>query len=123
MTVSETSLRLLSKLKERGCTVGRGYNLASVSGALDPQKLPTPHGLSMNAYNTFRHNRILVNGGILIGDDSSNVVVEGNEIEYPGGWRGPGLPQHFHETTIPWLWWGGPSLRSWACGGSLCISL
>ena len=73
-----------------GYDFGRGYNLASVSGAFDGEKHNSPGALSMNSFNVFRGNRILANGGILIAGDSSNTVVEGNVIEYPGGYRGQG---------------------------------
>ena len=71
-----------------GYDFGRGYNLASVSGAFDGEKHSSPDALSMNSFNIFRSNRILANGGILVAGDSSNTVVEGNVIQYPGAYRG-----------------------------------
>ena len=64
-----------------------GYNLASVSGALDNQKFPSPDALSMNSWTIFRDNQILSNGGILVEGDSKDILVEGNIILYPGGYR------------------------------------
>ena len=68
-----------------GFDFGMGFNLASVSG-LDAQKQQTPDKLSMNAFNIFRGNSILSNGGILIAGDASDTLVEGNAIAYPGGY-------------------------------------
>lgn len=72
-----------------GFDFGRGYTVGALNGAeYDSSTSTSPPGVATNAFTTFRGNQILANGGILIAGDSSNMVVEFNTIEYPGGYRG-----------------------------------
>ena len=61
---------------------GGGYLLASTSGGgAGGSTGGRFEGLSMNHFTLFRGNTIRSNGGILVADDSDNVLVEGNTIE------------------------------------------
>ena len=60
---------------------GAGYLLASTSGGgAGGATGKAFEQLSMNTFTVFRDNLIESNGGILITDDSTNILVEGNTI-------------------------------------------
>ena len=60
---------------------GGGYLLTSTSGGGAGGSSGSGfEELSMNSFSVFRHNLIQSNGGILIDDDSSNILVEANTI-------------------------------------------
>ena len=60
---------------------GQGYTLASTSGGGAGGSSGSRYeGLSMNMLTVFRDNIIRSNGGILVADDSTDILVEGNTV-------------------------------------------
>ena len=60
---------------------GQGYTLASTSGGgAGGSSGSRFEGLSMNMLTVFRDNVVRSNGGILVADDSTDILVEGNAV-------------------------------------------